>query len=149
MPATRAQHDSGIPGCIKIFDEFLFSLLQNLFFNFLAFPVLSVQFTREFPGFDRTVRYQQTQRFLRRGQATSRIQTRTQPEADVIRHHWLLYPSDLHQLRNSGATRSLDHGRAASDKDSIITMQRNYVRDRAECDQVKCSFQVEIDASRF
>ena len=55
MPATRAQDDSAIPRCIKIFDEFLFSLLQNLFFNFLAFPVLSVQFTREFPGFDRAV----------------------------------------------------------------------------------------------
>src|SRR4029077_5246180 len=149
MPATRAQDDSGIPGCIKMFDEFLFSLLQNLFFNFLAFPVLSVQFTREFPGFDRTVRYQQTQRFPRRTQPTGRIQTRAQPEADVIRHHRLLYPRDLHYLRNSGATRSFDPGRAASNKDSIITMQRNYVRDRAKCDQVKCSFQVEIDASCF
>src|SRR2546430_11710897 len=96
MPATRAQDDSAIPRCIKIFDEFLFSLLQNLFFNFLPFPVLSVQFTRELPGFDRTVRYQQTQRFLSRGQATSRIQTRIQPEANVIRHYRLLYPSDLH-----------------------------------------------------
>ena len=149
MPATRAQDDSGIPGCIKIFREFLFRLLQNLFFNFLAFPILIVQFTREFPGFDRTVRYQQTQRFLRRCQPTSRIQTRTQPEADVIRHDRLLYPSDLHQFRNPGATRSFDHGRAASNKDSIITMQRNYVRDSAECDQVKCSFQIEIDASCF
>ena len=58
-------------------------------------------------------------------------------------------PATSISFRNSGATRSFDHGRAASNKDSIITMQGNYVRDGAQCDEVKHRFKIEIDASSF
>ena len=96
MPAPRAQNDSGVPCQIKIFREFLFCLLQNLFFNFLAFPVLNVEFARELRGFDRAIRYQQTQRFFRRGQPAGRIQTRTKAEPDIFRHNRLLYSGDFY-----------------------------------------------------